>query len=75
MPFISQKHQKQKVKLSSENFLGLMSKQLLVEYFKREMFPRLWQILQRLVFDTRSLVQNPILLPPQGRLVRLSDLQ
>lgn len=52
MPFISQKHQKQKVKLSSENFLGLMSKQLLVEYFKREMFPRLWQILQRLVFDT-----------------------
>lgn len=52
MLFISQKHQRQKVKSSSENFLGLMSKQLLVEYSKGEAFPRLWQILHRLVFDT-----------------------
>lgn len=37
-PFI---FQKQKLKLSSENFLDLMSRQLLLEYFERKMFPRL----------------------------------
>lgn len=69
MPFISQKHQKQKVKLSSENFLGLTSKQLLVEYSKWKMFPRAWPALHRLAWPPWSLVQNPIQSPPKGSLV------
>lgn len=48
MPFISQK---QKVKLSFENFLDLMSKQLLVEYSKWKMFPRPCPMLHRLFLD------------------------